>query len=57
MKGEKKALADDTTLTDAGVVDGVELNIKDLGPQISWRTVFIVEYVRSCSYDFEETIL
>jgi very-long-chain enoyl-CoA reductase len=45
LKGEKKALSDDTTLVDAGIVNGAELTIKDLGPQISWRTVFIIEYV------------
>ncbi|THG95722.1 hypothetical protein EW026_g5975 [Hermanssonia centrifuga] len=45
LKDEKKSLADDTTLQNAGFVDGGELQIKDLGPQISWRTVFIVEYV------------
>ena len=45
LKGDKKALADDDTLLKAGVVDGEELNVKDLGPQISWRTVFLVEYV------------
>ena len=55
MKGEKKALVDDATLADAGIVDGTELNIKDLGPQISWRTVFIVEYVRFYSLDFGVT--
>jgi very-long-chain enoyl-CoA reductase len=27
--------------------DGAELAVKDLGPQISWRTVFLVEYVRA----------
>ena len=36
---------DDDTLLKAGVVDGEELSVKDLGPQISWRTVFLVEYV------------
>jgi len=27
-------------------VNGWELQVKDLGPQVSWKTVFIVEYVR-----------
>ncbi|KII89682.1 hypothetical protein PLICRDRAFT_39817 [Plicaturopsis crispa FD-325 SS-3] len=44
VKGDKKALADDATLRKAGIVDGEEISVKDLGPQISWRTVFLVEY-------------
>ena len=47
LKGERKALDDDTLLADAGVDDGGELFVKDLGAQISWRTVFVVEYVSS----------
>lgn len=44
LKGTKASLADDKTLKD--VLGGeTELVIKDLGPQISWRTVFLVEYV------------
>jgi hypothetical protein len=46
LKGSKAPLANDTTLKDAGVEDGGELCVKDLGPQISWKTVFMIEYVR-----------
>jgi very-long-chain enoyl-CoA reductase len=46
--GERAALADDVLLKDTGMQeDGAELAVKDLGPQISWRTVFLVEYVRA----------
>jgi len=27
-------------------LDDSELQVKDLGPQIGWRTVFLIEYVR-----------
>lgn len=45
LKGDKTALKDETLLQAAGVSEGGELGVKDLGPQISWRTVFLVEYV------------
>ena len=48
VKGGKKPLADETklsTILGANLQDG-QLQVKDLGAQISWRTVFLVEYVR-----------
>ncbi|EIN03942.1 hypothetical protein PUNSTDRAFT_116689 [Punctularia strigosozonata HHB-11173 SS5] len=41
VKDDRKALDDATRLADVSS----ELAVKDLGPQISWRTVFMIEYV------------
>jgi hypothetical protein len=60
VKGDKKPLADEVELSSvlgANLHDG-ELQVKDLGAQISWRTVFIVEYVRlRTSYPVSSKIL
>ncbi|KIY43800.1 hypothetical protein FISHEDRAFT_51865 [Fistulina hepatica ATCC 64428] len=45
LKGEKKGLSNEAKLQD--VLPGQEvthMTLKDLGPQISWRTTFIIEY-------------
>lgn len=48
LRGDKKLLSDETKLKDVGITNGGEVSVKDLGQQISWRTVFLVEYVCSC---------
>ncbi|TFK27845.1 hypothetical protein FA15DRAFT_754029 [Coprinopsis marcescibilis] len=42
LKGDKKALNDEDKVN---ALSGKELQVKDLGPQIGWRTVFLIEYV------------
>ncbi|KAF9967024.1 3-oxo-5a-steroid 4- dehydrogenase [Mortierella alpina] len=41
---EKTALETGKTLAEYGLKDGDSVAFKDLGPQISWRTVFLIEY-------------
>lgn len=41
---KRPLLGDEKRLTDLGVEGTATLTLKDLGPQISWRTVFLVEY-------------
>ena len=37
-------LSGDRSLSSFGLKDGDEVILKDLGPQISWRSVFLIEY-------------
>ncbi|KAI7885047.1 hypothetical protein K492DRAFT_234389 [Lichtheimia hyalospora FSU 10163] len=41
---DKKPLDHDKTLADLNIADGATIQFKDLGPQIGWRTVFLIEY-------------
>lgn len=44
MEVKGKALKDSDVLKALGVSNLGKLYVKDLGPQISWKTVFLVEY-------------
>lgn len=42
LKG--KSLPDSETVKNLGLKAGSKLYFKDLGPQIGWKTVFLIEY-------------
>lgn len=39
-----KAVKDSATLNSLGIQAGSKIYVKDLGPQIGWKTVFLAEY-------------
>eukprot|EP01100_Stratorugosa_tubuloviscum_P010466 TRINITY_DN449_c1_g1_i1.p1 TRINITY_DN449_c1_g1~~TRINITY_DN449_c1_g1_i1.p1 ORF type:complete len:295 (-),score=107.96 TRINITY_DN449_c1_g1_i1:75-959(-) len=45
IRGETRKSVGEGLLTASGLKDGDTIIFRDLGPQISWRTVFIVEYL------------
>ena len=44
LDAKGKALSDSDTLKNLSISNGGKLYFKDLGPQISWKGVFLVEY-------------
>ncbi|XP_026732075.1 probable very-long-chain enoyl-CoA reductase art-1 [Trichoplusia ni] len=44
LDAKGKTLKDEETLGALNIRDGAKLYVKDLGPQISWTTVFLAEY-------------
>jgi very-long-chain enoyl-CoA reductase len=43
-EGKPIALEHGKLLSSYGIKDGQTINFKDLGPQIGWKTVFLIEY-------------
>lgn len=44
LEAKGKSLRDDDTLKSLNLSNGSKLYVKDLGPQIGWKTVFLAEY-------------
>lgn len=44
LEAKGKTLKDEETLKSLNIQDSAKLYVKDLGPQISWKNVFLAEY-------------
>ncbi|CAG4978634.1 unnamed protein product [Parnassius apollo] len=44
LEAKGKSLKDETTLKSINVHDGAKLFVSDLGPQVSYKNVFLAEY-------------
>jgi len=44
LEPKGKTLKEDESLKSLGLRSGSKLYVKDLGPQIGWKTVFLAEY-------------
>lgn len=44
LEAKGKSLKDDDTIKSLNLSNGSKLYVKDLGPQIGWKTVFLAEY-------------
>lgn len=44
LEAKGKALKDEQSLKSLNIENGAKLYVKDLGPQLSWRNVFLAEY-------------
>lgn len=44
LESKGKSLKDEQSLKELNIQNGSKLYVRDLGPQISWKTVFLAEY-------------
>lgn len=44
LEAKGKTLKDEESLKSLNIQNGAKLYVKDLGPQISWKNVFLAEY-------------
>jgi very-long-chain enoyl-CoA reductase len=57
-EGKPQALVDETkTLGSYGVPEGAKLRLKDLGPQVAYRWLYLWEYVSTTSESRLRTVI